>query len=181
MGSGRSRPRWWVKICWSRSVALTSSSRWMGLPDSRVRTKTMLITTSMLSSVCSTRPVRYRSMLLRPGDVLPVVEAHVARDQRPVPDFRSHAGDGVSGADGDAGDVLVEPGAHLVAHDPHAVRRVGLNGEPVDELVELRVLDEQIQRGLGVAGAEQNLPGLRRHQRRGVGQGHAGVRARAEI
>src|SRR5437870_1550538 len=63
-GKGLSRPRWRVRRSKSRCVALTSSSKCTGFPDSRVRTKTILITTSMLSSVCSTRPTRYASMRL---------------------------------------------------------------------------------------------------------------------
>src|SRR5258706_2149213 len=170
-----------MRIAWSRSLALTSSSRWTGLPESRVSTNTMLMTTSMLSSVCSARPIRYRHMLALVPDVFPVVEPHVPRDQRPLADLRADAGDRVGGADRHGRDVLVEPRAHLVAHDPHAFLIVRLHREAIDELVELRVLDEEVQRGLRVAGAIDDFPRLRRHQRRRVGDAHARVRARPEV
>src|SRR5262245_64752026 len=116
----------------------------------------MLITTSMLSTVCRARPIRKRTIplvgglrappkaptrsspprkpgaLLGPdswhplpagrgsafagvarrglrnpsdglagaGHVFPVVKPHVTRDQRPLPDLRPHADDGVGSADG---------------------------------------------------------------------------------
>src|SRR5712691_8891698 len=63
---GLSRPRWRVSRSKSRWVALTSSNRYTGFPDRRVKTKTMLMTTSMLSKACSTRPTTYPTMLLPP-------------------------------------------------------------------------------------------------------------------
>src|SRR5215813_8557988 len=100
-------------------------------------------------------------------DVFPVVEAHVPCDQRPLADLRAEPGDRVSRTDRDAGHVLVEPGAHLVTHDAHALRMARLDREAIDELVELRMLDEQAKPRLRVAGAVQDLPWLRRHERRG--------------
>src|SRR5262245_17767869 len=46
--------------------------------------------------------------------VFPVVESHVAGDQRPLADFRADPGDGVGSPDGHSRDVLVEPGSHLI-------------------------------------------------------------------
>src|SRR5262245_32384759 len=98
----------------------------------------MLITTSMLSAVCSTRPIRKRHMLSGgPAHVLPVVKAHVTRDHGPIPDLRPEPYDGMRRADRDARHVLGEPGAHLVAHDAHALLVARLHGEPIDILVEL--------------------------------------------
>src|SRR3989442_1478430 len=81
------------------------------------------------------------SALLRAPDIFPVVEPHMPRDQRPLADLRPHAGDRVGGADRHAGNMLVEPGAHFVAHDSHPLLVVRLDREAIDELVELRVLD----------------------------------------
>src|SRR4029077_12137560 len=106
----------------------------------------MLMTTSMLSTVCSTRPIRKRHMLSgSPAHVLPVVKAHVTRDDWPVPDLRPEPHDGMRRADRDAPPVLGEAGAHLVAHDAHALLVARLHGEPIDELVELRMLHEQAE------------------------------------
>src|SRR5262245_17325381 len=91
--------------------------------------------------------------LAPPVDVLPVVKSHVAGDQRPVSNLRPQPRDVVSDPDGDTGDVLVEPRAHFVAHDADAFLGIRLAGQALDELVELRILDEQVQRGLGVAAA----------------------------
>src|SRR3989442_172629 len=88
--------------------------------------------------------------LSRPAHILPVVKAHVAGDQRPLRHLRPHPRDGMGGADGDTGDVLMEPGAHLVPHDAHPLLVVGLGGEAVDELVQLRMLHEEAQGSLGV-------------------------------
>src|SRR5437870_1152976 len=158
-GKGLSRPRWRVRRSKSRCVALTSSSKWTGFPDRRVRTKTILITTSMLSSVCSTRPMRYVTMLhflslwtLTPRShplpwgrapvklgalcprsgrereltpmrhILPVVEPHMAGDQGPVANPRPYSHDGMRGANSHTGDVVMEPGDHLIAQDAHAFR-----------------------------------------------------------
>src|SRR5262245_1349138 len=114
----------------------------------------MLITTSMLSIVWNARPIRNRTIyraigcsgsapsteplaqLAGASHVLPVVKPHVTRNQRPLADLGTDAHDRMGRADGDAGDVLVEPRAHLVAHDAHALRLVRLDGEPVDELIE---------------------------------------------
>src|SRR5262245_39816848 len=153
-GKGLSRPRWRVRRSKSRCVALTSSSKWTGFPDNRVRTKTILITTSMLSSVCSTRPMRYMIIvytstfwspilalslreraLASMRHVLPVVEPHMARDQGPFANPRPHPHDGMRGANGHTGDVRMEPGDHLVAHDAHALRLVRLYGKAVNERI----------------------------------------------
>src|SRR4029453_10720964 len=147
-----------MRICSSRSLALTSSKRCTGFPESRVSTKTMLITTSMLSTVCSTRPIRKRHMLSGgPAHVLPVVKAHVTGDHRPIPDLRPDARDRGRRTDRDARHVLGEPRPHLVPHDAHALLIARLHGEPIDVLVELRMLDEQAQGRLGVAGSVENL------------------------
>src|SRR5262245_57147200 len=114
----------------------------------------MLMTTSMLSTVCSTRPIRKRHMLSGgPAHVLPVVKAHVAGDQGPVPDLRPEPRDGMRRADRDARHVLGEPRPHLVPHDAGPLLVAGLHSEPIDELVELRMLREEAQGRLGVASA----------------------------
>src|SRR5881628_3863418 len=148
-----------MRICWSRSLALTSSSRWIGLPESRVRKNTMLITTSMLSTVWSTRPIRYLHMLAGPADVFPVVEPHVPGDHGPVPDSGPQPRDRVGRPDRDTRHVFGEPRAHLVAHGAQALRVIRLARKPVDELVELRLLDEQAQPGLRIPGAVQHPHG----------------------
>src|SRR4029434_1181394 len=138
-GKGLSRPRWCVRRSKSRCVALTSSSKWIGFPDSRVRTKTILITTSILRSVCNTRPMRYVIMLyflsfwsphpnpLPDGEgtgwllltralpamhhIFPVVESHMARDQGPFPHSWPYPNNRMDSPNGHAWDVLVEPGS----------------------------------------------------------------------
>src|SRR5262249_129120 len=123
----------------------------------------MLITTSMLSTVCSTRPIRKRHMLSGgPAHVLPVVETHVTGNQRPVPDLRREPRDGMGRPDRDARHVLGEPGPHLVPHDAGPLLEARLTGEPIDILIELRMLHEQAQGSLGVARAIEDLPGLGR-------------------
>jgi hypothetical protein len=126
-------------------------------------------------------PLMTCASLSSPAHVLPIVKPHMPGDQRPVPHPWSEPRDVVRGADGDAGDVLVEPGSHLVPHDAGALLRIGLDGEALDELVELGMLHEQIQRGLAVATADENLPELRGHQRGGIGQRHTRVRPRPEV
>ena len=148
------------------AVALTSSSKWTGLPDSRVRTNTMLITTSMLSSVCSTRPVRYQPhrrlaerVGLLPGHVLPVVEAHVPGNQRPVADLRPHADDGSAPRRWRRrARTRASHGPSSLAHDPHSLLVARLDGQAIDELVELRMLHEQVQRGLRIATRGSGSP-----------------------
>src|SRR5262249_60674554 len=104
----------------------------------------MLITTSMLSTICSTRPIRKRHMLSGgPAHVLPVVKAHVTGDQWPLPDLRSDARDRVRRPDRDARHVLAEPRAHLVPHDAHTLLVIRLHREPIDELADLVVLPDQ--------------------------------------
>src|SRR5438067_1895535 len=91
-------------------------------PAGRNPSTTAKITTSMLSTVCSTRPIRKRHMLAGgPAHVLPVVKAHVTGDHGPLPDLRPEPRDGMRRADGDARHVVGEPGAHLVPHDAHAL------------------------------------------------------------
>src|SRR5262245_1163079 len=98
-------------------------------------------------------------------DVFPVVEAHVPCDHWPLANLRSEPDDRVGGAYRDGGHLLVEPGAHLVTHDAHALLIARLDRQAIDELVELRMLNEQAQGGLRVAGPVENLPWLRRHER----------------
>src|SRR5882724_9759561 len=129
----------------------------------RVSTNTMLITTSMLNSVCATRPARYNHIDnlaervgLLPGHVLPVVEAHVPGNQRPVADLRAHADDGMGGTDGDSGHVLLQPRAQLTPDDLRSLLVARLGGKAIDQLVELRMLHEQIQCGFRIAPADQD-------------------------
>src|SRR5262245_12140737 len=119
----------------------------------------MLMTTSMLSTVCSTRPIRKRHMLSRgPAHVLPVVKAHVAGDQGQVPDLRPEPCDRKRVPYRDARHLLGERRPHLVPHDAGPLLEARLTGEPIDILIELRMLHEQAQGSLGVARAIEDLP-----------------------
>ena len=59
----------------------------------------------------------------------------MARDQGPVTYPRPHPYVGMRRANGYTGDVLLEPGDHLVAHDAHALRLVRLYGKAVNERI----------------------------------------------
>src|SRR5919108_2216930 len=74
--------------------------------------------------------------LSSPRHILPVMEAHMPRNQRPFPDSWPHPHDGMGGADGHARDIVAEPGEHFLPHNPCALRLVGLDDEPFDELIE---------------------------------------------
>src|SRR5262249_48034728 len=137
-GNGLSRPRWCVRISMSRCVALTSSSRFTGFPDRRVRTKTKLSTPRQRSNALKKHPARE---LIKPPPlaavrhILPVVEPHVAGNQGPFAHLRPHPNNGMHGPNGHTGNVLMEPGPPLVAHDAHAFRLIGLGGEVLDERI----------------------------------------------
>ena len=105
------------------------------------------------------------------------MKAHVPGDHRPLSDLRPEPGDVVRGADGDSGDVLVEPRPQLFPHDAHALLVVRLGREPIDEFVErlatqasyqerVRIMREELGPWLyeyvpGVAiGATHNIAGL---------------------
>src|SRR5262249_7410685 len=78
-----------------------------------------------------------------PAHVLPVVKAHVTGNQRPVPDLRPEPRDGMGRPDRNAGHVVGEPGPHLVPHYAGPLLQARRTRQPIDILVELRMLHAQ--------------------------------------
>src|SRR5262245_44841917 len=84
------------------------------------------------------------------ADIFPVVQPHMARDERPVPDVWPYPYDGVRGTNADGWHVLIEPGAQFLAHDAHALRVVGLRLEPIDQGIQRGVIEQQLRRRLAM-------------------------------
>ena len=169
-------PRCRVRISWSRSVALTSSSRWTGLPDRRVKHEHDADHHQHAQQRLQHPPDQVAPPCgLLPGHVLPVVEAHVTGDQRPVAHLGPHARRSTWAA------PMATPGMYSWSHGPISSRMIrvallvlGCDGQPLDELVELGMLHEQVAaRPWCTRRGREHSQGSGATSGRGVGQRHA--------